>query len=480
MIKLLVVDDEEFIKDSMCYFFRNRGYETYGASTGEEALAVIDKTRPHLVLLDVMLAPGGLNGIEVLKKIKAADNTIKVIIITGMAKDVEFVNEAKELGADDYLMKPLDYKTLEKVALPKIGAQLYEDFRRAADENKRLYEELNQGVIQTITALAKALDARDGYTFGHSERVAKYAVGLAEVMGFSEEEKEMLRTAGLLHDIGKIGISDEILRKPGRLTEKEFEEIRRHPLEGFRILEPIPRLRKISDIILHHHERYDGKGYPDGLSPSKDVHDKAQVIAVANNFDNIASWMLTVPDAYDAMTSPRPYRNTLTHETAMEELVKGKGTQFDPKIVEAFQEYYQKNKEAFEPFQVPADYKGYPILLIGENRRVLERLKKDLKKYFSIEIAGNIHEALNVLEVDPKICLAVVFQQVSEIINHEMINKMVENGFPTSKIALYTKDNIAHYDEIMTKCQVLKFTFNPSNSHALAVEIMKEIQEAIA
>jgi len=478
VVKLLVVDDEDLIRDSMCDFFTNRGYETYGASSGEEALIVIERQRPHLVLLDVMLAPGGLNGFEVLEKIKTIDNTIKVIIITGKATNVESVEEAKELGANDYLMKPLDYEKLEKEALPKIGAQLYEDFRITADENKRLYEELNQGVIQTITALAKALDARDKYTFGHSERVSEYAVGIAEILGFSEQEKELTRTAGLLHDIGKLGISDEVLRKPGRLTKDEYDEIKKHPRDGVEILKPIPRLRKISDIILHHHERYDGKGYPDGVS--RDVSEKAQIIAVADRFDKIASWILPVPDAYDAMTSPRPYRDALPHETAMEELIGGKGTQFDPKVVEAFQEYYQNHKAGSQASEQFVDYRGYPILLIGEDRNVLENVKSDLDKHLTIEIAENIQEALDILEEGPKIYLTLIFQKVSEIINQEALNKIIEDGFPITKIAFHTMEDVNNYDDILNKCQVLKYTFNPSNLQALKMEIIKEIQHAIA
>ena len=478
MVKLLVVDDEELIKDSMCDFFRNRGYEAYGASDGEEALLIIEKERPNLVLLDVMLAPGGLNGFDVLKKIKEKDNTIKVIIITGKATDSTSVREAEKLGANDYLMKPLYYEKLEREALPKIGAQLYEDFRKAADENKRLYEELKEGVIQTITALAKALDARDRYTFGHSERVAEYAVGIAGILGFSEEEKELLRIGGLLHDIGKLGISDEVLRKPGRLTKDEYDEIKKHPSEGVEILKPIPKLRQIGEIILRHHERYDGKGYPDGVL--HDVSEKAQIIAVADRFDKIASWILPVPDSYDAMTSPRPYRDALPHETAMEELVSGKGTQFDPKVVDAFQKYYEKHKEVSYAPELLVDYRGYPIMLVGEDRDVLENVKSSLGKHLTIEIAENIQEALDILEEGKKIYLMIIFQRLSEIIKQEELNKIIEGGFPITKIAFHTMEHTMHYDEILSNCQVFKYIFNPSEPQALKMEIIKEIQHAIA
>ena len=477
LVKLLVVDDEEFITDTMCAFFRNRGYETYGASSGEEALDIIEEKRPHLVLLDVMLAPGGMNGLEVLGKIKALDDTIKVIIITGKVKNAGSVKEAKELGADDYLMKPLNFEKLETEAIPKIGAQLHEDFRKAADENKRLYEELNQGVIQTITVLARALDTRDRYTFGHSERVAEYAVGIAEIIGFSEEEKDLLKTAGLLHDIGKLGIPDEILRKPGKLTIKEYEDICKHPIEGVKILEPIPRLRIISDIILHHHERCDGKGYPDRLS--YDVPKTGQNIASTHRFDKMASWILQVPDSFDAMTSPRPYRNALSQEAAMEELNRGKGTQFEPNVVEAFQTYYQKHKAVFKPLERPVDYSRYPILFIGENRAILESIRDALSNNFTIEIAMDIHEALGILEEVQRIYLTIIFQKTSEFITQEMIDKIIETGFPMAKIAIHTAEDINHYDEILNRCQAVKYPINPSNPQALNEEIMEKIREAI-
>ncbi len=478
MVKLLVVDDEEFIKDTMCTFFRNRGYETYGALSGEQALEIIKEKRPHLVLLDVMLAPGGMNGFEVLGRIKSRDETIKVIIITGKAKSVESFNEAKALGADDYLMKPLNFEILEKVAIPKIGAQLHEDFRKAADENKRLYEELNQGVIQTITALARALDARDKYTFGHSERLAEYAVGIGEIIGFSEAEKDLLKTAGLLHDIGKLGISDEILRKPGKLTENEYEEICRHPYEGVKILEPIPRLRIISDIILHHHERCDGNGYPEGLS--RVVSETAEDTILSKKFEKMAIWILQVPDAYDAMTSPRPYRSALTHEAAMEELNKGKGTQFHPNVVDAFQKYCQEHEEVFKPYEQTVDYHRYPILFIGDDRELLEGVKGLLSNNFTIQTAKNIHEALAILEKGLKIYLTIIFQKTSDIFNQEMMDTIIENRFPITKIAIHAAESINNYDEILNKCQAIKYPIDTSNPQALKEEIMKEIRGVVA
>lgn len=479
MLKLLVVDDEEFIQETMCSFFSSKGYQTYGASGGEDALSIIKKERPHLVLLDVMLTPGSLNGFEVLKKIKEIDKTIKVIIVTGKATDQQSMRRGEELGVNDYLLKPLDYEKLEKEALPKIGAQLFEDFRREADENRRLYKELNQGTIQTITALAKALDARDKYTFGHSERVSDYSAGIADVMGFSTEEIGILRMSSLLHDIGKIALPDEILMKPGKLTRDEFDEIKKHPKVGADILGSMPRLKKVVDIILHHHERYDGKGYPDGLK-CKEIPEKSRGVSASNSFDKMASWILTVSDAYDAMTSPRPYRDALTRESAMEELMRCKGKQFNPVVVEAFQEYYEKNGEKFKSCELTVDYKNYPIMFIGDDIEGLEKIKRNLSKYFTIEIADSLREALNILEKDLNIYLTVIFQRVSNVINQEMIDEIIKSRFPITKIVLCDVEDIKGYDQVISKCQILKYMSNFSNPQPLKVDIIKGIEEAIS
>jgi putative nucleotidyltransferase with HDIG domain len=190
-----------------------------------------------------------------------------------------------------------------------------------AIENARLFEKTQRTYYETIKSLAQALEARDAYTKGHSERVTKYAIKVAEKMGLSEEDKTLISYSGLLHDIGKIGISDTILKKPYGLTLEEKTAIETHPLFGDNILSPIKFLEKAQQIVLHHHERYDGKGYPAGLR-GEQIPITARIIAVT--------------DAYDAMTSERPYRRALSHDDAIKELKEKAGTQFDPKVVETF------------------------------------------------------------------------------------------------------------------------------------------------
>ncbi len=190
-----------------------------------------------------------------------------------------------------------------------------------AIENTQLYERLQNIYLGIIASLAAAIEARDPYTVGHSARVTKYAVATAEAMGLSDDELEEIRLAGLLHDLGKIGIPDEVLNKPGPLTDDEFMLIKTHPALSMRILEPLPHLGSIVPIIYNHHERFNGSGYVEGKAGDS-IPLGARIIAVA--------------DAFEAMTSDRPYRSALSKEEAIAELRKGSGTQFDPEVVDVF------------------------------------------------------------------------------------------------------------------------------------------------
>lgn len=196
-------------------------------------------------------------------------------------------------------------------------------------ENTRLNERLQDAYLGTIASLAAAIEARDPYTVGHSARVTKYAVAIAEAMGISENEVEDIRLAGLLHDLGKIGIPDNILNKPGRLTDEEYSAIKMHPTLSIRIIEPLPHLGNIIPIIYHHHERYDGNGYVEGMAGEK-IPLGARILAAA--------------DSYEAMTSDRPYREALSREDAIAELRRNSGSQFDPEVVKTFVDLLESHR----------------------------------------------------------------------------------------------------------------------------------------
>ncbi|WP_198153271.1 HD-GYP domain-containing protein [Thermotalea metallivorans] len=193
-----------------------------------------------------------------------------------------------------------------------------------------LYMDMRHVYFETIKALANAVEAKDKYTIGHSYRVADYAVGIAEHMGFRQDTIDRIKTAAILHDIGKIGISDSILNKPGKLEDNEYFVIQKHPEIGAKILSEVDFLGDVSKIIKYHHERFDGKGYPEGLQGAE-IPIEASILSVA--------------DAFDAMTSDRPYRKAMDQSTAMNILLKEAGVQFNPIVVKAFRDYLHRNRE---------------------------------------------------------------------------------------------------------------------------------------
>jgi len=250
------------------------------------------------------------------------------------ATDCLYHKEQNALGIRSSLMVPLVIKG-ETIGLLDIGSTFHGRLAPAhlstadniasqitvALENARLYGDLQQLLVGTITSLATAIDAKSPWTNGHSERVTKYAVELGKELGLKEHELERLRLSALLHDVGKIGTYDIVLDKPGKLSEEEFDLVKKHPGKGAEILAPIKQLIDVIPGVLHHHERYDGKGYPDGLK-EEDIPLQARILCVA--------------DSYDAMTADRPYRTASGRDYAISELKRGAGTQFDPELIAVF------------------------------------------------------------------------------------------------------------------------------------------------
>jgi len=210
-------------------------------------------------------------------------------------------------------------------------------------QNAQLFLDLQESFLATVKALAQAVDAKDSYTAGHSSRVTLYSVVVGEEMGLAEADLRQLRMAGLLHDVGKIGIRDSVLSKPGKLDDEEFAVMKSHPAVGESILKQVPQLAGVLPGVVSHHERFDGKGYPRGLK-GEEIPLLGRVIGVA--------------DAFDAMTSDRVYRPRLSDEVALGELRKHSGTQFDSRVVKAFLAAYEKGLIVTVPGQFNADDKG--------------------------------------------------------------------------------------------------------------------------
>ena len=350
--KILVVDDEMRVREILSRKLTDDGYNCLTAPDGNSALKTLKIDPVELVLLDVMMP--GKTGPEVLKEIKSKYQDTAVIMVTAIA-DVQTAIGLMRLGAYDYIIKPVELNVLSvsleralekrKLIIENRDYQLHLE-QRVEDQTKKI----RQSFLNSTTSLAYALEAKDKYTHGHSERVTEIAVAVAREMAASKNIAEKIKLAGLLHDVGKIGVSELILNKPGRLTEDEFELVKAHCEVGERILSPIVEDKEILEMVRHHHERYDGKGYPDGLS-GQQMTKGANIIVDAEAYNKILSqgaMALAVADAYDAMTSDRPYRPAMPPEAACSELIKGKGKQFAPVIVDTFISLINNGKKSIK------------------------------------------------------------------------------------------------------------------------------------
>ena len=327
--RILIVDDEREITEILADLL-STDYECMAAGSAEEALTQLRDNPFELVISDITMP--GMSGLEMIPHVKEMSPHTVVVMISGM-QTVESAIGALRLGAFDYLMKPFDLRQVEAVvkrALEHyeliVAKQRYEDHleelveQRTAELDHAL-DSLEDAYRSTLRALTAALETRDSETHGHSERVVSYSLRLGSEYGLNQQELKSLEFGSLLHDIGKIGVPDAILRKPAKLTEEEWARMREHPLHGQQILKGIEFLQGAARVVAQHHEKWDGSGYPLGLS-GKDIDICARIFAVA--------------DAYDAITSDRVYRRGKSYEAAAEELDEWAGRQFDPKVVEAF------------------------------------------------------------------------------------------------------------------------------------------------
>ncbi len=330
---ILVVDDD---KMNLAIVHKMLGirYDVTCVSSGMDAISYLNNNVPDMILLDLHMPE--MNGLEVLEKIREQDNLsdIPVVFLTA-DNDRKTEIDIFKAGAMDFIQKPF----IAEVVIQRISRilELYHYQKSLQQEVDRKTAELRESnrkvtnvLSQMIMALGSAIDAKDAYTNGHSERVARYSGELARRMGKSTQEINDIYYIGLLHDIGKIGIPDYIINKAGKLTEEEYELIKNHPNIGADILSSITEMPGISFGAHWHHERFDGKGYPDGLA-GEDIPEVARIICVA--------------DAYDTMTSKRVYRDILPQKVARDEILKGRGTQFDPVIADYMLEMIDEDTE---------------------------------------------------------------------------------------------------------------------------------------
>jgi putative two-component system response regulator len=306
---LLLVEDNDSLLEAMRDILEAEGYRVSCAANGREALTAFEHEAPDLIVSDVMMPH--LDGFGLLKAVRARSDGVAVPFLFLSARTEQAAtSQARLLGADDYLFKPFDPDELS-VAV------------RARLERRRLVElfDTRAAHLQTVAMLANAIEARDTYTRGHVERVKHYALALARALDWSADALVILEFGAILHDIGKIAVSRDLLNKSSGLLREEWTLLRQHPEAGAKMLEGVDHLRPAIPYVLYHHERWDGRGYPTGLAGFV-IPREGRLLALA--------------DTFDAMTSNRPYRKALSKEEALAEIRKGAGAQFDPAMAEAF------------------------------------------------------------------------------------------------------------------------------------------------
>lgn len=328
--RILIVDDEEPIRMLLLEALRQEGYKIREARNAAEALEALAASPVDLVLSDMRMP--GMNGLQLLETINQRHPGVSVLMMTA-CEDVSLAVNAMKLGALDYVLKPFRLEEIshlvskaldqhqKKVQERRYILQLEEVVKAQTLELRKTFEHLHSASAGTLEALVAALDAREHETQAHSVRVSQYTVHLAKAMGVDSNLLQDIARGALLHDIGKIGVSDNILLKPGKLTETEWIAMRKHPQIGFWILDGIGGLKAASQIVLEHQEQFDGSGYPRQLKGSEIT---------------LGARIFSVVDCFDAMTSDRPYRKAGSYEKVREEVTRCSGTQFDSEVVKYF------------------------------------------------------------------------------------------------------------------------------------------------
>lgn len=330
--KIIAVDDEVGILDSLNVFLTKAGYYFVGISDPMEAIERVKNEHFDLMLLDFIMTP--IHGDQVVEEIRKFNAELYILLLTGHKDLAPPLDTIRRLDIQGYCEKSDKFDQL--LLLIESGIKAISQMQEIKDINEKLqntYEELEKAYLESIETLRYTVEAKDSYTRGHSDRVSEYSYLIGKYLNLPEDDLKKLKLGGLFHDIGKIGIPDSILLKTERLTDDEYSEIKNHPAIGAHILSNASMFADIIPIVKHHHERYDGNGYP-GKLKGEDIPYLARITAVA--------------DTFDAMTSRRAYRDPLPLDVVKSEFEKNSGTQFDPNIVPVFLDILNNHYDEIE------------------------------------------------------------------------------------------------------------------------------------
>jgi response regulator RpfG family c-di-GMP phosphodiesterase len=328
-VPLLIVDDEAPLRDALGRYLREQGFAVTTVGSGDAAIEELRRSRYHLMLLDIRMP--GMSGIDTIPEALDIDPDLAVIMLSAVTDATSAAN-CMQRGAMDYLTKPIELTDLMSAvhrALRRrdtllqsrgITSWLREEVQRRGEEVVRERSKQEQITLATLEALINALEAKNVYLRGHSARIAALAATIAHELGLSDEAVEHVRMAGRLHDLGKIGIREEVLNREGPLTEEEYEHVKTHVVIGSQILGPLTHLGPIVGFVRGHHEHWDGSGYPDALS-GEEIPLGARIICAA--------------EVYDALTQARPYHDKLRPDEAIERMRLLAGTVLDPQVMDA-------------------------------------------------------------------------------------------------------------------------------------------------
>lgn len=330
--KILAVDDEEGIVDSLSIFLKRSGYNFTGVTDPLEAIKKVKTEHFDLMLLDFIMIP--IHGDQVVEEIRKFNKELYILLLTGHKDLAPPLDTIKRLDIQGYCEKSDKFDQL--LLLIESGIKSIEQMnviKKINTELKDTNEKLEQAYLESIQTVRYTVEAKDTYTRGHSDRVSEYSILIGKRVGLSEEQLKTLRIGGLFHDVGKIGVPDAILQKDAKLTDEEYSEIKNHPSIGAHILSTASIFKELVPIVKHHHERYDGHGYPSQLK-GEDIPYLARIAAIA--------------DSFDAMTSKRTYRDSLPLDVVIEEFKRCRGTQFDPELDDVFLDILENHFEEIE------------------------------------------------------------------------------------------------------------------------------------